>query len=72
MNLLEHHFQNMPYRFNKASLMNVGYLEAVKLFSMDCVLFHDVDTLIERDDNMVVCGDKPIHFAAYADRHKYR
>ena len=52
--------------------MNIGYLEAVKLFNMDCVLFHDVDTLIERDDNMVICGDKPVHFAAYADRHEYR
>ncbi|KAK2142892.1 hypothetical protein LSH36_900g00014 [Paralvinella palmiformis] len=52
--------------------MNIGYLEAVKLFNMDCVLFHDVDTLIERDDNMVICGDKPVHFAAYTDRHNYK
>ena len=65
-------FQNLPYQFNKASLMNIGYLEAKKLFLMDCVLFHDVDTLIERDDNLVICGDNPVHHAAYADRHKYK
>ena len=51
--------------------MNIGYLEAKKLFLMDCVLFHDVDTLIERDDNLVMCGDNPVHHAAYADRFNY-
>lgn len=36
-------------QFNRAALMNVGFLEALKLHHWDCFIFHDVD-LIPLDD----------------------
>ena len=64
--------QHQPYMFNKASLMNAGYLEMRKVYDPDCVLFHDVDTLPERDDNLIICqGEEPIHWGGYNKRFNY-
>ena len=35
--------------FNRASLMNVGFLEAKKMNDFFCFIFHDVDLLPEDD-----------------------
>ena len=45
--------------FNKGRLMNVGVLEATKLFPFDCVVFHDVDTIPENDFNLYTCPTDP-------------
>ena len=29
--------------FNRAKLLNVGFIEALKLYDWDCFVFHDVD-----------------------------
>ncbi|XP_061566402.1 beta-1,4-galactosyltransferase 4-like isoform X2 [Cololabis saira] len=48
--------------FNRAKLMNVGYLEALKDHSWDCFIFHDVDLIPENDKNVYICDDnRPKH-----------
>jgi len=53
--------QNGNDQFNRALLFNVGYLEAMKLYSYDCFIFHDVDLLPEDLRNFYKCGEKPRH-----------
>lgn len=53
--------QNGNDQFNRAALFNVGYLEAMKLYSYDCFIFHDVDLLPEDLRNVYRCGDQPRH-----------
>ena len=52
--------------------MNIGFLEAGKLWpEHDCVVFHDVDMLMEDDRNLFYCGQKPIHMGCYTDKYNY-
>jgi len=65
--------QNSPTVFNKAAMMNVGFVEAVQRFTaMDCVMFHDVDHLLENDRALMNCGQQPHHYAAAMDEWNYR
>jgi hypothetical protein len=48
-------------QFNRAALFNVGYIEAMKLYSFNCFIFHDVDLLPEDLRNLYKCGEKPRH-----------
>uniref|UniRef100_A0A8B9JJ08 UDP-Gal:betaGlcNAc beta 1,4- galactosyltransferase, polypeptide 4 n=1 Tax=Astyanax mexicanus TaxID=7994 RepID=A0A8B9JJ08_ASTMX len=48
-------------KFNRAKLLNVGYLEALKDFNWDCFIFHDVDLVPENDQNLYRCEDQPKH-----------
>jgi N-terminal region of glycosyl transferase group 7 len=65
-------FQNLPTVFNKAAMMNIGFLEAQKRFpEMNCVMFHDVDLLLEDDRALMTCGPEARHFAATLDRWNY-
>ncbi|XP_043944907.1 beta-1,4-galactosyltransferase 5 [Protopterus annectens] len=57
--------------FNRAMLFNVGFLEAMKDYSWDCVIFHDVDHIPENDHNYYGCGQMPRHFAAKLDKYMY-
>lgn len=47
--------------FNRAALFNVGVLEALKLYSFNCFIFHDVDLIPEDLRNIYRCGEKPRH-----------
>ena len=63
--------QAWPEIHNKGAMMNVGYLEAKKTWDFDCLMFHDVDLLMEDDRNIYTCWDVPIHFGAYVDKLGY-
>jgi len=41
--------QTADEEFNRAALMNVGFVEAMSLDKFDCFVFHDVDLLPEDD-----------------------
>ena len=66
--------QNSPAVFNKAAMMNVGFVEASRRFAaMDCVMFHDVDQLLEDDRALMNCaGQLPHHYAISIDEWNYR
>ncbi|KAM7404852.1 hypothetical protein PAMP_012163 [Pampus punctatissimus] len=57
--------------FNRAMLFNVGYKEAMKDLDWDCLVFHDVDHLMENDRNYYGCTDMPRHFAVKLDKYSY-
>lgn len=52
-------------------LFNVGFKEAMKDLDWDCLIFHDVDHLMENDRNYYGCTDMPRHFAVKLDKYSY-
>ncbi|KAK2185457.1 hypothetical protein NP493_233g01014 [Ridgeia piscesae] len=63
--------QAFPHIFNKASLMNIGFREALKAIDLDCVVFHDVDMLPADDRQPYTCFRSPVHLGAYVDKYEY-
>ncbi|KAK0078864.1 hypothetical protein PV325_002020, partial [Microctonus aethiopoides] len=59
-------------QFNRAMLMNVGYVEALKEKNFDCFIFHDVDLLPEDDRNLYTCPEQPRHMSVAVDKFNYR
>ncbi|XP_007647949.1 beta-1,4-galactosyltransferase 4 isoform X2 [Cricetulus griseus] len=59
-------------KFNRAKLLNVGYLEALKEQNWDCFIFHDVDLVPENDFNLYTCGDQPKHLVVGRNSTGYR
>ncbi len=54
-------------------MMNVGFVESQKVFPADCVMFHDVDLLMEDERDILHC--KPgvaLHYGGAQDRWHYR
>ena len=64
--------QRHPAIFNKAATMNIGFLEAAKRFSFDCVIFHDVDMILEDDRPLMTCSPEARHYARSVDRFDYQ
>ncbi|XP_049853657.1 beta-1,4-N-acetylgalactosaminyltransferase bre-4-like [Schistocerca gregaria] len=58
--------------FNRAMLMNIGFVEALKLYDFQCFIFHDVDLLPEDDRNLYTCPEQPRHMSVAIDVFKYR
>ncbi|XP_023931540.1 beta-1,4-N-acetylgalactosaminyltransferase bre-4 isoform X1 [Lingula anatina] len=60
--------------FNKGRIMNAAFLECRKAYRFDCVIFHDVDMLLENDLNMYVCGNDttPKHLSPAVDQFHYK
>ncbi|TKR64212.1 hypothetical protein L596_024785 [Steinernema carpocapsae] len=64
--------QSENQTFNRAKLMNVGFVEAKKQYDWDCFIFHDVDLIPENDNNMYSCVDQPKHMAVAVDKFNYK
>ena len=58
--------------FNRAKLMNVGFVEALKLYEWDCFVFHDVDLLPMDDRNLYNCPSQPRHMSVAVDIFAYK
>ncbi|XP_001369867.1 beta-1,4-galactosyltransferase 4 isoform X1 [Monodelphis domestica] len=59
-------------KFNRAKLLNVGYLEALKEENWDCFIFHDVDLVPENDHNLYMCDTQPKHLVVGRNNTGYR
>lgn len=53
--------------FNRAALINIGFIEALKLHNWDCFIFHDIDLLPMDDRNLYTCPDQPRHMSVAVD-----
>uniref|UniRef100_S4RP30 Beta-1,4-galactosyltransferase n=1 Tax=Petromyzon marinus TaxID=7757 RepID=S4RP30_PETMA len=58
--------------FNRAKLMNIGYVEALKDAPYDCFIFSDVDLVPMDDRNLYRCYDNPRHFSVAMDKFSFR
>ena len=66
-------FQRKPSMFNKAVIMDIGYIISSNISDFDCFIFHDVDMLSEDDRFMYSCkSDKAVHMGAYHSKNKYK
>ncbi|XP_076617095.1 beta-1,4-galactosyltransferase 1-like [Chaetodon auriga] len=57
--------------FNRAKLMNVGYVEALKEYDYECFVFSDVDLVPMDDRNLYRCFNNPRHLAVAMDKFKF-
>ncbi|XP_076014424.1 beta-1,4-galactosyltransferase 1-like [Genypterus blacodes] len=57
--------------FNRAKLMNVGYVEAMKQYDYNCLLFSDVDLVPMNDRNFYRCFEMPRHLAVAMDKFNF-
>ncbi|KAL6097985.1 uncharacterized protein ACO6RY_13394 [Pungitius sinensis] len=58
--------------FNRAKLMNVGYVEAMKEYDYDCLVFSDIDLVPMDDRNLYRCYDNPRHLAVAMDKFNFQ
>lgn len=59
--------QSSKGAFNRAKLMNIGFVEAIKMYNWDCFIFHDVDLLPMDDRNLYTCPEQPRHMSVAVD-----
>ncbi|XP_068565588.1 beta-1,4-galactosyltransferase 1-like [Cebidichthys violaceus] len=57
--------------FNRAKLMNAGFVEAMKEYDYDCFVFSDVDLVPMDDRNLYRCFDNPRHLAVAMDKFNF-
>ena len=59
--------------FNRGLLMNIGYLESLKMTKdkWECFMFHDVDLIPEDERNIYSCPTTPRHVFIYISNWLY-
>ena len=60
------------YSFNRAQLINIGFLEALNISDFECFVFHDVDHILENDKNDYGCPENPRLLGVSVDRFNRR
>ncbi|XP_075745838.1 beta-1,4-N-acetylgalactosaminyltransferase bre-4-like isoform X3 [Rhipicephalus microplus] len=55
--------------FNRAKLLNIGYLESTALYDYQCFVFHDIDLVPVDDRNVYTCPQRPRHMSVTIDSH---
>ncbi|XP_044032635.1 beta-1,4-galactosyltransferase 1-like [Siniperca chuatsi] len=58
--------------FNRAKLMNAGYVEALKEYDYECFVFSDIDLVPIDDRNLYRCFDNPRHLAVAMDKFNFQ
>ncbi|XP_045196287.2 beta-1,4-N-acetylgalactosaminyltransferase bre-4-like [Mercenaria mercenaria] len=58
-------------KFNRALLMNIGFVESRRQYGYQCFIFHDVDLLPENDHIRYTCSSSPTHLSAAIDSKNY-
>ncbi|XP_062925170.1 beta-1,4-galactosyltransferase 1 [Mobula hypostoma] len=58
--------------FNRAKLLNVGFMEALKEYDYNCFVFSDVDLIPMDDRNTYKCYSQPRHLAVSMDKFGFR
>ncbi|XP_041042512.1 beta-1,4-galactosyltransferase 1-like isoform X2 [Carcharodon carcharias] len=58
--------------FNRAKLLNVGFMEALKVYDYSCFVFSDVDLIPMDDRNIYKCYSQPRHLAVSMDKFGFR
>ncbi|KAK7108438.1 beta-1,4-N-acetylgalactosaminyltransferase bre-4-like [Littorina saxatilis] len=62
----------LPMQFNRGLLLNIGAVEALGLWDVQCFILHDVDLVPENDKNLYTCPEMPRHMSAAVDKFSYR
>uniref|UniRef100_A0A3B5LCN3 Beta-1,4-galactosyltransferase n=1 Tax=Xiphophorus couchianus TaxID=32473 RepID=A0A3B5LCN3_9TELE len=57
--------------FNRAKLMNIGFVEALIEYDYDCFVFSDVDLVPIDDRNLYRCSDHPRHLSVAVDKFNF-
>ncbi|XP_041707311.1 beta-1,4-galactosyltransferase 1 [Coregonus clupeaformis] len=58
--------------FNRAKLLNIGYMEALKEYDYGCFVFSDVDLIPMDDRNTYKCFSQPRHLSVSMDKFGFR
>ncbi|XP_034038155.1 beta-1,4-galactosyltransferase 1-like [Thalassophryne amazonica] len=58
--------------FNKARLMNSGFMEVQKEYDYECFVFSDVDIIPMNDYNIHKCFSQPRHIAVLVDKFGFQ
>ena len=64
--------QDEYFKFNRAALLNIGFLESIKSDNFTCFIFHDVDMLPENTQNIYTCTQYPRHMTVGISTNNYR
>ena len=58
--------------FNRATLFNAGFREALIINNFDCFIFHDVDLIPDDERNIYKCPSHPRHMSVFMSNWKYK